>query len=906
MSEEKNLTPTIKEFIAFLNKFKTNNADIATHYMMSGTCGKFHIPNNDKKTFHNLYMEAIKDKLDIALIEKHKNQGPIVVDIDIKYKGKTERIMREELVESIIKIYNRCINEVLDVPEHLFLSWLFMKKKPTIKDGITKDGFHLMYPTICATIETKLLIRKRVVDKILEEGLFGGMDLLEGVNEIVDEAVIERNGWMMYGSKKPDGFKYTLFRIYNYAMEIKKKEEIIGDKNLADILSVRKYGATDLTPFKESYTHDIVEQECFKLGLIKYESEDLPEDFTVMEQEKIKEMKKEDGKEDQNIKKARTLVKLLSIHRAVDYKKWIELGWCLHNVSHMLLSEWVEFSKLCPDKFKKGECERLWKTFRDDGYNIGSLYLWAKSDNPEGYRKFRETDTEIFYERAVSSQGEASFARLVREEYKYEYVCADIKNNLWFEFRGHKWEEIDSAFTLRIKLTEEMPKHLWRLHSKWGNDIFTLLSKTTEIGGEGAQEEIKKQQEKIQAKIANVTKLMTKLEASKFRDNIIKDCKILFYDQNFLNKLNEKRHLICFENGVYDLDRNEFRNGRPDDYISFTTGCNYYPTNDARIVERVKELENLLMTIHGEIDLYNYTMTFYASCLQGNPRDELFHILTGTGANGKSVEQALIAGAFGDYFGTMSVTFLTRKTPDANTAQPGLADKKGKRIVIFNEPDANDNINVSQMKYFSGGDKVSARKLYQAPIEFFPQFRFMLLCNDLPGIPSTDGGTWRRIRVVPFKRKFLPKEEMKKDDPTHILRDNTVKEKIMTGAYNEAFMSLLVEFYNKIYKKEGLKPPAEVLKYTTQYQENSNSFLLFYNEKFVKTDNNKDIIDQSEALALYRSWSRIIFGRPKEIKKSEFITQMNHVIGKKDWKGYVLKVEEDGNNPPKVSKDEMS
>ena len=37
-----------------------------------------------------------------------------------------------------------------------------------------------------------------------------------------------------------------------------------------------------------------------------------------------------------------------------------------------------------------------------------------------------------------------------------KFICASIKNKLWYEFKNHKWEEIDSGTTLRNHITKKV------------------------------------------------------------------------------------------------------------------------------------------------------------------------------------------------------------------------------------------------------------------------------------------------------------------------------------------------------------------------------------------------------------------------------------------------------------------
>jgi phage/plasmid-associated DNA primase len=47
------------------------------------------------------------------------------------------------------------------------------------------------------------------------------------------------------------------------------------------------------------------------------------------------------------------------------------------------------------------------------------------------------------------------------------------------------------------------------------------------------------------------------------KDKILKECAELFYHENFEQTLDEKTHLIGFNNGIFDLNKNQFREGVP-------------------------------------------------------------------------------------------------------------------------------------------------------------------------------------------------------------------------------------------------------------------------------------------------------------------------------------------------------
>ena len=278
---------------------------------------------------------------------------------------------------------------------------------------------------------------------------------------------------------------------------------------------------------------------------------------------------------------------------------------------------------------------------------------------------------------------------------------------------------------------------------------------------------------------------------------------------------------------MYDIEEHIFRDGRPEDYLSFTTGINYIEYDP--LSENIAAINNYLSQVLVKKAVREYVLKLFGTFLSGNIKEQKFYIWTGSGSNSKSKLVELFEKSFGDYCCKFPITLLTQKRVASNAANSELARSKGKRFACLQEPSDDERINIGLMKELSGGDKIMARALYKEPIEFSPQFKMLLLCNHLPFVPSDDGGTWRRIRVVEFTSKFVEEPIESNEFPI----DYNLSEKM--DDWTEAFMSLVLHYY-KLYERDGISEPHDVLKCTHEYKMSNDHMSAFINNKVEKKD----------------------------------------------------------------------
>ena len=293
--------------------------------------------------------------------------------------------------------------------------------------------------------------------------------------------------------------------------------------------------------------------------------------------------------------------------------------------------------------------------------------------------------------------------------------------------------------------------------------------------------------------------------------------------------------LIGFENGIYDLKSNVFREGRPEDYVTLSTKVSIpvskedLPLELDDLIPKMEDIPNYELLFDGmfsfisqiipDEELRDYAMRFISKCLSGENRDEGFYIWTGSGGNGKSKLNDLIKLCLGQYACNLPVTVLTQKRKAAGAANPEMAITRGKRWVYLQEPDVKETLNVGEMKEITGNDVIQARQLYKEPFEFVPQFKLIMMCNELPKIPSNDDGTWRRLEAVPFTSRFVKMEYVDESNHRYLMED--VKRKLPHWVI--PFLTVLFKEW-RLYDMEGISIPDSVKDKTSAYR-NENDII---------------------------------------------------------------------------------
>lgn len=85
----------------FMKKYITKKK-LYTHQMLYEPYGKYNIPDHMQKKFMKLYENAVISGYKLSVAEKHKEYGPILIEINFVFK-ENKRYYTEETIISILK-----------------------------------------------------------------------------------------------------------------------------------------------------------------------------------------------------------------------------------------------------------------------------------------------------------------------------------------------------------------------------------------------------------------------------------------------------------------------------------------------------------------------------------------------------------------------------------------------------------------------------------------------------------------------------------------------------------------------------------------------------------------------------------------------------------------------------------
>ena len=876
---------------AYMTRFRDNGDG----YNFIGQClpwtGKFKIDRKDLEEFWSLYSDTLsrydrdegpRDGPSIFLsgISERPNEYlPLLVDIDLETRldpalDLTQRLYTFDQVKIVAQVYRKVLKEVCrEYRARNMVCFVLQKPAPYVSGERVKGGFHLHFPRLwIRNCDHDLHIYPRVKRMLSDEhpGLFDRCQL-RATGDALDPKVCSKF-WLMYGGCKSekagsyrvthvldqDGDETTIaaamdgFKIYNAFEE----PIVIPDGKwhyyLPRILSTHPAGRDrDLVQMKTNLEWaSEIRLNTAQERTIKHESINIGEAVGL----------------------AKELMPLIASWRSDGHDDWMQMGFCLYDIgdgSQEAFDLWVDFTKRT-DRPNRDEarCMYEWNRMtRRECFTIGTLRHYASIDSPTEYEawKRKRSGGRI---KDVLDGGHAGLAQMLHDIYANVFVCADPEKGMWYAFRNHRWHRIKKATALRKKIKEDLVPRFIEEQKR----IFKLL-------GEEEQED-----DKMDKKLKAIRTIIKNLNSAPFKDCIVREMVDLFHDDavDFIERLDSDINLIGFNNGVFDIRTMTFREGRPDDYISMTTGYDYveFTEDDPRVLE----VKDFFVKVFPDIQLRRFFLEYAAQLLKGGNFNKLFLNMVGGGDNAKSVTIELLEKTLGQYAVKFPTSLITGKRTQSAAASPEVIRSIGARFATIQEPDHKDIINVGILKEFTGNDSMFCRGLYSDGREFKPMFKLGLVTNKLINLSGNDVAIWNRILVLPFEACFpkdptkVPKTWDEQYAAKIFHRDHNFSEKI--PAMRQPLMWLLIQTLKEVFVRGPSDIPLKVAEATDRYKQNNDVFLQFITENVIHLDDEKGLT-LTEAYSAFRQWHKDAFpavakNRPRTTSRKTSTTAGAH------------------------------
>jgi P4 family phage/plasmid primase-like protien len=877
------------ELDAFLTKRITYHPTNYTHQSVYAQ-KKYIIQDDERDMFWQLYMNHIDQGKFISLCERPRPGGYSTIrgDFDIKIPESESaqfltgtHLYKKQEVLLLVEMYMDVLKKhVLNLTNEQLMCCILEKSGPSVSsDGYIKSGFHIEFPfLLCARDEQRAFLFPKLEKVYKDSSFFTRYDAY--AQNIFDKSAVTSNAWMVYGSKKGiDKEAYSLSCIVNSDLE---------EISLADMMAVHYIRNQDdeVITVEDNdewpmYLPQIM--STTEKGKIKYMRELKNCDYTLTTQNlpRLPVLDRDQEKmmpsnPTEALREARSLLPLLSNNRAADFKTWFEIGCLLWNISDGSidgLETWIEFSKRTPlNNFSEAACVSRWHKMKKSMLTVGTIMFYARLDNPEEYNKYRQANSKKSLMDSVRKNGTLtsySCAEALYHKYKNEFVYTGNGKDGWYKFENHRWVQIAEGIELRKlipTLREPIMEEIKRIR-----DRITGVEngrRDREEANEDAGEEAKQVKE-LDKQRSMLLKEKNKLEDTPFKDKILKECKDLFLDQEFLLKINTNVNLMGFTNGVLDVEALEFREGRSIDYITLSTNYDFreVPENS----EEMRQIDDYLQRVFVKPEIRNYFLDTACAILKGGNITKKVVVWSGVGDNSKSVLVTLVRKMLGMYFHEFPTSLLVGKRTQSSGASPEVAGSAGTRFAVIQEPSEREEFNVGLLKELSGNDTIYTRALYRDSSSFLPQFKLTVICNKLPRIPSDDQATWNRIRVLDFESKFLdesecPKtfEEQMQERKFPIDRSFTFTEKMV-----QAFIYKLFMRFKSIQKKGFvMNEPEQVTAATKRYRAKNDIFMNFINDKL--KDDHESSLTIADLYGSFKDWHKTSYTSACTASRPEF------------------------------------
>jgi phage/plasmid-associated DNA primase len=754
-------------------------------------------------------------------------------------------------IQGFLDVYMRQLDDLIELPGSVEII-VSQKAKPNKKGdaGFVSAGLHWALPDVRAPSQIWLEARRRTLEASADDA-FLELPLVEkDWEKVFDKGIYTSGNWMVYGHAKPGNAPYRAWRILRWNSGTKtwdgppatvNADEWETVENITRMCARGSLG-DQITPavLKEAGQEIMARAEAQAMRRPVPGSR--AEDFFLA------------SHPTEDLETLKQHVMNVPNDETTDYDAWYRMGQALFNVAMVLPTEpimlscfkiWYDWSVQNVGKHSDKDIERQWNVLktRPEGPQLtaGSIRFWSQTADPERYRDIQASSVSGLVSACIGApDADGLVANLMGALYKDRFKCSGDTDK-WYEFTPRGWKQARGArmhSLLKLLYTDT--------YSYFARREKELDRRVVSLNADPESAEFKR----AEAALKNCRKIMRNCNKNGFASGVLSQLSTRFVDADFTDSLDENVGLLGVRNGVFDFDQLRVRAVLPEDRITKSTG--HWVDLEVPVCreEGYADMMQALRTIYQSDENMEYMLNRESFGLHGH-NDESIFIHNGTGSNAKTWLDRLIRTALGEYAITMDAAVVTQVRAHSSAARPDLLDLQGARRVSMEEPEARV-VNTNALKAMMG--LIKARGLFEKTMRSFQnQAKLHILCNQRPKFDVADGGWLRRLNVLLYPMKFVPRREGYVLGKFEAWRDPTMEDKLKLWA--PLYLRLLLERY--IANDRWLlrpEPPRAVLKYTEDYRIENDGAALFMQDCVVPMPGNR--LRHKELRSQFTEWQR--------------------------------------------------
>ncbi len=203
-------------------------------------------------------------------------------------------------------------------------------------------------------------------------------------------------------------------------------------------------------------------------------------------------------------------------------------------------------------------------------------------------------------------------------------------------------------------------------------------------------------------------------------------------------------YLLNCQNGTLDLQTGKLRPHDSGDLLRKVTAVPYISGARSKLWDRV------IAEATGDPE---FAAAFQRACgysATGDTSEEVFFIMVGPTQAVKSTVCNAVDETLGDYSASVNPeTWLERG--QVGGTRGDLVELDGVRMAISAEASARNVMATALLKAFTGGDRITVRRVYERDRSLKPTAKVWLHTNQVPKMPDDDDAIWRRAVIFPFE-----------------------------------------------------------------------------------------------------------------------------------------------------------